>query len=79
VRRTRRFPRLLTQARAALVASYREQDPSGLADDPSAFIALSLLLGDWERVKKKLPLSPEARTWFDPEGTAEELRQALER
>jgi len=79
VRRTRRFKKFLEQERAELVAEYREADPNGLTDDPSGWMALSLLLGDWPKVESRLPIAPSARAWFDPETTLARIERGLER
>jgi hypothetical protein len=78
VRRTRRFKSLLKSERDRLLAEYREDDPRGLTSDPSGFMALSLLLADWDKVKSRLPIDPTVRVWFDPEITIERIRPGLE-
>ena len=50
-----------------------------MTDDPSGWMALALLVGDWEKVKGRLPIQPSSRAWFDPEGTLARIRRDLER
>jgi hypothetical protein len=78
VRRTRRFKRFLENERAELAAEYAENG-AGLTMDPSGWMALSLLIGDWEKVKGRLPIEPSARAWFDPENTLVRIRRDIER
>jgi hypothetical protein len=79
VRRTRRFKKFLEREREELAADYRAEDPSGMTDDPSGWMALSLLVGDWEKAKAQLPIQPSSRAWFDPEGTLARIRRDIER
>jgi hypothetical protein len=79
VRRTRRFKALLEKERNDLAAEYREENPSGLTMDPSGWMALSVLLGDWEKVKGRLPIEPSSRAWFDPDGTLARIQRGIER
>jgi hypothetical protein len=79
VRRTRRFKKFLEQERAELEASYREEEPSGVTTDPSGWMALSVLIGDWAKVKGRLPMDPASRAWFDPDGTLARIQRDIER
>ncbi|HEX6767087.1 MAG TPA: hypothetical protein VF103_16435 [Polyangiaceae bacterium] len=79
VRHTRRFKPFLKKERDELVADYRDEDASGLTSDPSGWMALSLLIGDWDQVKRKLPIEPSSRTWFDPQGTLAKIQRDIER
>ncbi len=79
VRRTRRFKALLEKERSELAAEYHEESPNGFTSDPSGWMALSLLLGDWEKVKGRLPIEPSGRAWFDPEGTLARIQRDIER
>jgi hypothetical protein len=79
VRRTRRFRALLEKERDELAAEYREENPNGTSSDPSGWMALSLLLGDWEKMKSRLPIEPSSRAWFDPEGTLRRIQRDIER
>jgi hypothetical protein len=78
VRRTRRFKRFLEKERSELAAEYAE-DGTGLTMDPSGWMALSMLIGDWEKVKGRLPIEPSARAWFDPETTLKKIQNDIER
>lgn len=78
VRRTRRFKRFLEKERSELSAEYAE-DGGGLTMDPSGWMALSLLIGDWEKVKGRIPIEPSARAWFDPDATLARIQRDLER
>jgi hypothetical protein len=42
-------------------------------------MALSLLLGDWEKVKGRLPIEPSSRAWFDPDATLARIQRSIER
>lgn len=79
VRRTRRFKALLEKERSELAAEYREENANGLTMDPSGWMALSLLLGDWEKVKGRLPIEPSSRAWFDPDATLARIQRSIER
>jgi hypothetical protein len=79
VRKTRRFKKFLEQERTEVEASYREEDPSGKTDDPSGWMALSVLIGDWAKVKGRLPIQPSSRAWFDPDGTLARIQRNIER
>jgi hypothetical protein len=79
VRKTRRFKKLLEREREELAADYRSEDARGMSDDPSGWMALSLLIGDWEKVKPRLPIQPSAKTWFDPETTLQRILRDIER
>ncbi|HEX6275995.1 MAG TPA: hypothetical protein VFZ53_23305 [Polyangiaceae bacterium] len=79
VRKTRRFKKFLEQERTEIEASYREDDANGVTDDPSGWMALSVLIGDFTKVKGRLPIEPASRAWFDPEGTLARIERGIER